>query len=330
MPQLRQVQPTSVTSGYSNHNNKRVTEVRGLPAVNELPIVVTCTDRKTSPPAADLRARALPTVGLPERAAEWTRRLRTAAGRHIELGKLYQGDQWRRAQALTDAARRAGFTPRLYVASAGLGLRQVSSTAPSYAATFMPRHADSVASTISQATHWWAHLQHMHESDDLPRIAAAAGQLLLVLSETYAQAMHRDLIAVAAAGSDVLMIGGARDLEGMLRIPSNAALRHALGGTLTSLNVRMAASWLEHCAPGRLITPAAHTRWSTWAAQAARPERYARTPMSDEAVIAFIKEMSDLYPGSSRTRLLRLLRDKGMACEQKRFADLYTSTIGNR
>jgi hypothetical protein len=263
-----------------------------------------------------LRARDLAAADLSEKAAEWERRLRTATEGRVELAHLYQGDQWRRAQALAAAATHAGFAPSLYVASAGLGLRSVFSLAPSYAATFMPRHADSVASSTSQAADWWDHLQRMDESRNLSQIAASAGRILVVLSETYAHAMHRDLLALAASGADTVLIGG--------------ALRNALGGTLTSLNARMAAAWLQRCTPGRLITPAAKERWTTWVDQAACPERYARTPMSDAAVTKFIKTMKSRYPDASRTRLLRLLRDEGMACEQKRFAGLYSSTIGQR
>lgn len=295
--------------------------------MNELPIVVTCTDRKASPPAADLHARALPAGEVPRRASEWARRLGAGQGQR-QLDGLYQGDQWRRALALTATASQAGFAPRLYAASAGLGLRPVSSLAPSYAATFMPRHADSVVSSTAEAVDWWDHLQRMDGSCDLSQIVTAAGRALVVLSETYAQAMHRDLLALGATGAEVVLIGGASDLDGVTRVPANAALRRALGGTLTSLNVRTAASWLEHCTPGRLITPTAQARWAGWAAQAAHRELYARTPVPDETVISFIKEMKHLHPDSSRTRLLRLLRDKGMACEQKRFADLYTATIG--
>lgn len=298
--------------------------------MNELPIVVTCTHRKTSPPEATLQARALPETGPAERAVEWARRLHAVPGPRIALEDLYQGDQWRRAQALTKAASRAGFVPRLYVASAGLGLRPVSSLAPSYAATFLPRHADSVASSSAQAAAWWDHLQRIDASCPLPQIAAAAGRALVVLSETYAGAMHRDLAALAATGAEVVLVGGACELDGIVRVPANAALRYALGGTRTSLNVRMAASWLEHCTPGHLITPSAQTRWKDWADQVARPERYERRPMTDEAVIDFIEKSKDSHPGYSRTRLLRLLRDQGMACEQKRFADLYTATIGPR
>ncbi|WP_234343513.1 hypothetical protein [Streptomyces sp. NRRL F-5123] len=185
-----------------------------------------------------------------------------------------------------------------------------------------------MASSSPEATQWWDHLQQLDGTGDLSHIAAAAGRALVVLSETYAQAMQHDLHRLAATGAETVLIGGACAVEGILRVPANAALRRALGGTLTSLNVRTAASWLEHCTPGHLITPTAQARWTAWAAEAAHRERYARTPVPDETVISFIKEMKRLHPDSSRTRLLRLLRDKGMACEQKRFADLYMATIG--
>lgn len=296
--------------------------------MNELPIVVTCTDRKASPPTADLQARTLMAADLPQRAEEWARRLHTTPSRHTALEDLYRGDQWKRALALTRAASQAGFTPRLYAASAGLGLRPVSSSAPSYAATFLSRHADSVASSNAQTSQWWDHLQRLDGTRDLPQIAGAAGRALVVLSAPYAQAMHHDLLALADTATDVVLIGGATDIEGIRRVPANAGLRHALGGTLTSLNVRMAASWLEHCTPGRLTDPPARLRWDDWVSRTARPERYDRTPVTDETVIAFIEKAKSTYPGASRTRMLRLFRDEGMACEQKRFAGLYESTIG--
>ncbi|MFJ5893359.1 hypothetical protein [Streptomyces californicus] len=297
--------------------------------MNELPIVVTCTDRKTHPPDPFLQARNLPETHLAGRVDHWAGHLAAARGALRELADLYQGDQWHRAQALAGAATRAGFTPRLYVASAGLGLSPVSRPAPSYSATFAPRHADSVASSITEAADWWDHLQRLQGAPNLSDLAGRhGGRILLVLSETYAQAMHRELTALAAEGYDSVLIGGARDIAGITRIPANSGLRRALGGTLTSLNTRTAAAWLEHCTPGALLTPAAMDRWNAWVEQTAVPESYARTPMTDEEVIAFIREKcATLQPAPSRTRLLRMLRADNKACEQKRFADLYTRTM---
>ncbi|MFD3536065.1 hypothetical protein [Streptomyces sp. NPDC058664] len=184
-----------------------------------------------------------------------------------------------------------------------------------------------MASSSSEAADWWDHLQRSEETTTLSRLAAQhGGRILLVLSETYAQAMHRDLTTLAAQGSDTVLIGGARDIDGITRIPANAGLRRTLGGTLTSLNTRTAAAWLDHCTPGSLLTPAAVDRWNTWVKQTARPEHYTRKPMTDDEVIAFIKEKRALHPTASRTRLLRMLRDADKACEQKRFAALHSST----
>ncbi|MGA4980085.1 hypothetical protein [Streptomyces cinereoruber] len=189
-----------------------------------------------------------------------------------------------------------------------------------------------MASSSAQTADWWDHLQRLQGTVDLSRLAAQhGGRILLVLSETYAQAMHRELAALAAGGYDSVLIGGARNIGGITRIPANSGLRRALGGTLTSLNTRTAAAWLDNCTPGTLCTPSAMNRWNTWVEQTAVPETYARTPMSDGEVTAFIREKTAaLQPAPSRTRLLRMLRADGKACEQKRFADLYAQTMESR
>ncbi|MFJ5884355.1 hypothetical protein [Kitasatospora cineracea] len=126
-----------------------------------------------------------------------------------------------------------------------------------------------------------------------------------------------------------LLIGGNQELPGLARVPADASLRHALGGTLTSLNVRMAAAWLERCTAAQLTSAETFRAWRTWAAAVAKRERYDRRPLSDKEVIDFIRKSLALHPGCSRTRLLRELRGQGLACEQKRFADLYTATVEN-
>ncbi|MFC4034619.1 hypothetical protein ACFO3J_24555 [Streptomyces polygonati] len=137
--------------------------------------------------------------------------------------------------------------------------------------------------------------------------------------------MDNELRALAGMDGETLLIGGASEMPGIHRVPSNAGLRRALGGTLTSLNVRMAASWLEHCHNGRLTAPGTRNSWQRWASGVTVAERYSRQALTDEDVIAFIKRKSSAHPGISRTRLLRTLRDGGQACEQSRFASLYAS-----
>ncbi|MFF7457901.1 hypothetical protein [Kitasatospora sp. NPDC008115] len=249
-----------------------------------------------------------------------------AADQRVPLTDLYQGDHWTKAQALVPLASKAGFIPELWVASAGLGLRPVTDTAPAYAATFSPRHADSVAGSPDDSARWWRCLQ----ADDSTRSLATLsqrGDVLLVLSEAYANVMVSDLDGLAQGKNNTVLIGGAQGHPGITRVPSDATLRHALGGTLTSLNVRMAAAWLEHCSNARLTSPEIQTAWNTWTAQVSKRETYNRRPLTDEAVIEFIRTNHAQHPDHSRTRMLRELRGQGLACEQKRFAHLYAVTV---
>lgn len=291
-------------------------------------MVVTCTDRKVAAPLDALRVRSLPASEPGQRAAAWVSRL-AASTERIPLERLYQGDHWTKAMGLSSAAERAGFSPQLWVASAGLGLRPVSDSAPPYAATFSPRHADTVASSSAGTQEWWAYLQGRVGSTTLDRLGAA-GPVLLVLSEVYAHALGSEIKSLADQGGDVLMVGGAEDLEGVHRLPANAALRQPLGGTLTSLNARTAAAWLERCSDGNLLAVETQRTWEKWTQSSAQPERFTRKPLSDEQVVGFIRTQLLLTPDYSRTKLLRLLRDSGMACEQRRFANLHAQTLGDR
>ncbi|WP_258562999.1 hypothetical protein [Streptomyces phytophilus] len=150
----------------------------------------------------------------------------------------------------------------------------------------------------------------------------------MVLSEVYARAMDAELYALAAVASEALLFGGVDEVADVHRVPADAGLRRSLGGTLTSLNVRMATSWFQHCQDRQLTSPATVDSWTKWAAGASKLEKHNRTPMTDDEVIAFIRQQVASRPASSRTQLLRLLRDGGRACEQSRFANLYSQTVG--
>lgn len=293
-----------------------------------LSIVVTCTDKKSLAPAPGLRARDLVQDTVAERAAVWWERLDGTA-EAVPLSRLYHGDQWRQAQKLVPAAADAGFKAELWVASAGLGLRRVDSSAPAYAATLSLRHADSVGTSVEECAEWWRHLQEHSQASRLAELAATS-QLLVVLSEGYARAMRDELAELGEADHEALLLGGAEAIPGLPRIPADASLRHHLGGTLTSLNTRTAAAWLGQCSGGRLVSPESLERWGQWVSQVARTERYDRAPMKDAEVVTFIERTAALHPDWSRTRMLRELRGSGHACEQRRFADLHARTMENR
>ncbi|WP_239502152.1 hypothetical protein [Streptomyces qinglanensis] len=273
---------------------------------------------------------------MKQRSGNWQERLRsaTARGGHSlpSLRELYRGDHWARSRRLVAAASDAGYQAQLWVASAGLGLQPVepeAQRAPVYAATFSTRHADAVATSTAENAQWWGHLQEGTGQVTLQELGQR-GPVLMVLSEVYASAMEEELLALGKQGSEALLIGGVREVPGVHRVRSDAGLSHALGGTLTSLNARMAASWLEHSRDHALTSPEAQKAWNAWSTATTKPVQYNREPMSDDDVIAFIGRETAKVPDISRTRLLRALRDSGRACEQSRFASLYKRTTGER
>ncbi|MFV1362545.1 hypothetical protein AAHH97_03630 [Mycolicibacterium elephantis] len=287
--------------------------------MHKLTIVVNCTDRKSVAPAPDLRIQSLPAGNAATRFATWRRRVE-GADKAVQLLNLYQGEAWFQAKLLAEEARKEVAHVRMLVASAGLGLKEVTQMAPSYAATFAGGNADSVCD-VTNLSDWWQRLGELPSTSSLSRLSAEP--VLLVLSENYARAMDSDLVELASRGGNYLLVGGWRTIEGLPRLPADRDLRHALGGTVSSLGLRMARRWMSRRTGADLFTEGDQRRWSNWARTVRRSELYERTPMSDAEVATFIRKLLREDPSFSATRALRILRDRGFACEQKRFGALF-------
>lgn len=282
-------------------------------ARQKLTIVVTCTDRKSTAPFDDLMVRSLPTATVSERVDAWVGRLKGAQCT-TRLLDLYMGESWTQAKRLADTAQRTGFDPEVFVASAGLGLRSVNDFGPSYAATFARGHEDSVVTGTADSQVWWRRLPHVEAPpNDHPSI--------WVLSESYALAMQDDLQPLDPSVS--LVFGGASGTPAGSRVRSDRNLRAALGGTMTSLNTRMANRWLE-LADGRLptSTPVRHD-WAQWAEHAQHREHYDRRSLPDTSIRQLVEKMLRVQPKLSKTTALRNLRASGVSCEQRRFSGLF-------
>ncbi len=97
-----------------------------------------------------------------------------------------------------------------------------------------------------------------------------------------------------------------------------------------SLNLRIAVRWLETLPKGEpLVTPAAFARWAEWSHSVRRADPHGRR-MSDEAVLAFVRQAVRSEPRLTHSRALRLLRGSGNACEQSRFRELFRDAAGVR
>ncbi|MDQ0770257.1 aryl carrier-like protein [Pseudarthrobacter defluvii] len=285
----------------------------------KLTVVVTCTDRKSLTPAERLRVENLPDGHQSQRVEQWRTALRQETAR-VSLRRLYQGDAWKQAFELERTLRDVGFEPSVLVASAGLGLVPVDEEWPAYAATFSSRHADTVGRNAADIRAWWKLITQEQKG----LVEHAEGQTLMVLSETYSSAMAEDLAALKGR-DDVVIFGGSKDVPGELRIPADAALRGKLGGTSGSLNVRTANAWIARLDSPNLVGQRNNGRWRAWVDEVRRPEVYERKPMTDDDVLAFIREVRLREPTMRKTAALRILRDNGLACEQRRFGGLFSA-----
>lgn len=283
----------------------------------KLTIIVTCTDRKSATPADDLMVRHLPKEDVPMRARVWRQALARATDRR-PLMELYSGETWAQVRTMALRAATLGYEPDMFVASAGLGLQRASMLAPAYSATFSAGHADSVGCSALEAQAWWIELSH---AEVTPGVRA-----IWVLSDAYSRVVSRHLLALTAP-RDLLVFGGSSDVSESVRVPADRSLRRALGGTATSLNVRSAVQWLNLSGGDDPFANAARQKWRTWTQENRCSEIFDRRPLPDSAVLDFISDLRARQPSVSKTNALKVLREAGMACEQRRFSTLFQQAV---
>ena len=288
--------------------------------MRKLNLVVTCSDRKSLPVSPALQVRSLTASTTSDRVAEWRDRFNDA-GRGVPLSELYQGEHWSQVRRLAATAARAGFDTALWVASAGVGLRPEPYRSPAYGATFAGGQADTVGSSVVERQSWWAGLRTGFGTVRLAELSGDAA-LMIVLSAGYGEALEHDLSEVALAGAEAVLIGGHKTIPGLARVSANGRLRSRLGGTHTSLNSRMAAAWLENLEGRALTDPTVEQSWTQWVSTREVDAPPARQKLRDDQVREFIRSQQT-RGGVSKSRLLGLLRESGLACEQRRFGALY-------
>ena len=304
--------------------------VEGVP----IHVIVTCTKAKHLSPDENLRAQNLPDAG---RFREWADRLRHQADLLVPAIDLYAGEHWHIARSLCGLSDRP---VRLWMISAGLGLISARATVPAYEATFSAGHADTVArGDVADAAAWWSLLGSTLPADAArPRslrrmIARRRGDVLLCVSKPYLAAVAADLAAaVAASGAERWTIISAGSVGAALPptvrgrlLPADGSLRQTVGGTMRALNVRLAAAVLRNLpADSNLYAHARgivdQLRRSADQVVAAPPRRR----LSDSEVSAFVRK----HRGEGgHYVLLRLLRQSGLACEQRRFVRLCREAV---
>ena len=153
---------------------------------------------------------------------------------------------------------------------------------------------------------------------------------MFVLSKSYLRACGADISAAREYIVDpdqfLIVSAGAR-LQGDLAtfaVPADARLQAHFGGTRRALNARIGAHLLSTGI--RSKKEATGNLAQLLATQPPIPH-YDRKKQSDREILDIIAGRLAQAPTTSASRMLRELRDAGLACEQHRFTRLYRSVV---
>ena len=308
-----------------------------------LHIVVSCTDRKRAPVTAPLRLRSVFARSIPERVERWWTRIRSARVDRSPARNLYAGELWSANCHLATVAERAGFSPTLWVASAGYGLIESTTLFVPYSATFSLDSPDSVAhdsldgTTDYQNSAWWATLATQSGVGRIRTVAALAAEhpqarFLVVASPRYVAALANDLLGARSVlkDPDKLLIVSSDLPSTCERLRSNqvvstSRLLFRVGGTRIALHARVAADVLATASLRKNFSASELRRfYARIARRSVPPSRQERKRLSDAEVRQFIKKRGIV----SYSAGVRELRASGFACEQKRFRALFKTMRG--
>lgn len=306
-----------------------------------LHIIAACADKKRLGPPPGHRLRAHQSTPKMGRLQSFINALEAAEGQAIPAVELYLGPYWATVRDLPAVASDLGFDATLWVASAGYGLIPATARIHPYSATFQVGGPDSVASgqgehsIREQVSAWWMGLATWKgPARKAPRrvaqLAAAEPKatVLVLGSPRYIQAMESDLAAAALILPTRLSIitsnPTAMDSKlAPLLVPSEAALLPLVGGSLPSLHARVARHMIQGSRTHALRTPDLQERYQQLIAQSTYRGMPQRDDATDAEVMSFVRGALKTTPHLAFTPALRMWRDGGRACEQKRFKRIF-------
>jgi hypothetical protein len=288
-----------------------------------------------------LKARHLPACNSRERYRTWVQRLKEVDVPSVPVRELYMGEHWQVALSLPKVGEVAGVALELWVVSAGYGLLHEGDLVKPYAATFTPGLPDSLirpehGGRRTATSDWWAQMALWRgPTSGNPRSLGElakrnpADYLIVALGSTYLEAVLDDVDDARSLLDDPALLlvvsAGTRPSKrlGSNLIPVDSSHQQYLGGTRLSLNVR-AARWLVATSADHRFDHALVARKLAERRTQSATANRTRRRMSDPEVSAYIRDQLKRHTVPSKTALLRRLRDHGKACEQARFARLFS------
>ena len=305
-------------------------------------IIIPCTDRKRNPANGGLEASQLNRGTVQEVAKAWLDKVQSAAIKS-PANKTYCGRSF--SETLKSSQK---VNANLTIISAGLGIVEQSHLIPSYGLTVADRKRDSIRSKVSTENWspdiWWQTLKMQKASGfDLQQTLETYNPsiILMYLSQQYARMLKTELQEIDILLRKKIRIFGlglenvlSPELRGNI-MPYDLRLNgpdSTNKGTITDFGPRCIAHFCDNFLKNnyQFKTLDWHKAQISKSLENMRcPEKLSRTVITNDQVTEFILNNWEKIGGTS-SKMLRHLRDRGFACEQSRFADLFRQTASNR
>lgn len=298
--------------------------------VPALLLLLPCSAQKRLQPSVAMRAHERLYTPA-EFASTWKERIRAASPK-VTVGALYKGPAWAVARDIQQAAVSRG--GRVLVVSAGLGLAELTDSAPGYDITLAGGAATTApgCATAAGRAEWWAQLggaeslrEHVASGIYTSVVAALPAAYVDAVVVAFAELAreHKHLsftilctrpsrFALETAGGLLVAVDPrrTRTLGGTVSCAPQVALRHVL----RQVPARTAVT--------REVLSTAIVEWPQVAAVYPR-----RTAAGVEHAERWLHaELASSAPPTSATAALRKYRAAGFAFEQRAFHSLYAAT----
>ena len=266
----------------------------------------------------------------------WCERLEKAEQK-VPATEVYAGDHWKVAKSIIKP------NLELWVLSAGYGLIHSSSQIGSYDATFSSGSENSINKSGLTNSEWWHKLHQRRNSDvlkceslyslvstntdDVFFIAASPDYLRVIQKELQQLVLEKKL-----TNENFFIVSSKHNINEKLTpyfLESKADFCSTLKGGRVSLNIRLAKYLLEGSEVNIFDSKSVIDKYNDLEKNSIKLLVKNRKKLSDKDIISFIKNELDIYQGTkvSASMLLKNLRNKNLACEQKRFSRLLKNLL---
>jgi len=297
--------------------------------INNLHLVVTCTNKKS----VDIpeQCKFFNSIGnsLNEKYNCFQKNLHST--NKIKAKDLYSSQYWSVVNSIVAQANTLQINLNVWICSAGHGLISWDSLISPYSITFSKDSEDSLGSN-ENAQNWWSILSNNSIAvQDKPITFTNLLQrynkdkFLMSLSTAYLKATYYDIKVGLQHNPNVSIasVGGFKEnMFDKQILPVDSRMIQHVGGVFSTLNINIIkflfdCSDIHYFEHEKMVKMLDAILYDT-------PEniKHQRTTLDDTEIVSFIKSQS-IKENVSKTSLLRQLRDKGYACEQKRFGKIY-------